>query len=62
MDEIKALPKTEIIFDFKCIEGWDQVSRWGGVKLSTSLEHYRLGNQSTGAAFRYLGLATPDKG
>src|SRR6185503_3344266 len=24
LEDIKKLPKTEIIFDFKCIEGWSQ--------------------------------------
>ena len=28
MDDIRQLPKTEIIFDFKCIEGWSQVTHW----------------------------------
>src|ERR1051325_8428471 len=30
MNDIKALPKHELIFDFKCIEGWDMVTHWGG--------------------------------
>jgi DMSO/TMAO reductase YedYZ molybdopterin-dependent catalytic subunit len=34
LDEIKVLPKTEIVFNFKCIEGWSQISHWSGVKLS----------------------------
>ena len=34
LDEIKALPKTELVFDFKCIEGWSQVTHWAGVKFS----------------------------
>ncbi len=33
LDEIKALPKTDIIFDFKCIEGWSQVTHWAGVRF-----------------------------
>ena len=46
LDEIKALPKTEIIFDFKCIEGWSQVTHWGGVRFSDFVEHYGLTDQS----------------
>src|SRR5438067_5461997 len=34
IDDIKALPKTDIVYDFKCVEGWDQISHWGGVKFS----------------------------
>ena len=56
--EIKALPKTEIIFDFKCIEGWSQVTHWGGVKFSDFVKKYNLGSQS---AMEYVGLNTPDK-
>ena len=56
--EIKALPKTEIIFDFKCIEGWSQITHWGGVKFSDFVKKYNLGSQS---AMEYVGLNTPDK-
>ena len=59
LDEIKALPKTEIIFDFKCIEGWSQVTHWGGVKFSDFVKHFGLENQSD---LPYVGLCTPDSG
>src|SRR5215218_2484970 len=39
LDEIKALPKTEMIFDFKCVEGWDQIQYWAGVKFIDFIEH-----------------------
>jgi len=58
LDEIKALPKTEIVFDFKCVEGWDQISYWGGVKFSDFIAHFKLGDQTQLA---YVGMATPDK-
>ena len=59
LDEIKALPKTEIVFDFKCIEGWSQVTHWGGVKFSDFVKKYNLTAQ---AQMNYVGLVTPDKG
>lgn len=59
LDEIKALPKTEIVFDFKCIEGWSQVSHWGGVKFSDFAKKYNL---LTEVKKNYVGLVTPDKG
>src|ERR1043166_327788 len=40
--DIKKLPKTEIIFDFKCIEGWSQVTHWGGVKFADFAKAYGL--------------------
>lgn len=58
LNEIKALPKTEIIFDFKCIEGWSQVTHWAGVKFSDLVKKYNLSSQSD---MKYVGLNTPDK-
>ncbi|HUS01518.1 MAG TPA: molybdopterin-dependent oxidoreductase, partial [Chitinophagaceae bacterium] len=46
LEEIKALPKTEIVFDFKCIEGWSQVTHWGGVKFSDFAKKYNLSSQT----------------
>ncbi|MDB5032106.1 molybdopterin-dependent oxidoreductase [Mucilaginibacter sp.] len=59
LDDLKALPKTEIIFDFKCVEGWDQIQYWGGVKFSDFITHYNLDDQ---AKLEYVGMETPDKG
>src|SRR5207253_349117 len=42
MNDIKQLPKKDLVFDFKCIEGWDQVTHWAGVPLKTFMEHYHL--------------------
>jgi len=58
LDELRALPKTEIIYDFKCVEGWDQVSYWGGVKFSDFISHYHLEEE---AKLNYVGLETPDQ-
>ena len=59
LEEIKSLPKTEIIFDFKCIEGWSQVSHWGGVRFSDFVKKYNLDEQ---ARLQFTGLITPDSG
>ncbi|MDP9229822.1 MAG: molybdopterin-dependent oxidoreductase [Bacteroidota bacterium] len=58
MEDIKKLPKTEIVFDFKCIEGWSQVTHWGGVKFSDFLKAYGLNEE---AVMNYVGLNTPDE-
>ncbi len=57
IDELKSLPKTEIIFDFKCVEGWDQIQHWGGVRFIDFIEHYNLSQE---ASMKYTGLLTPD--
>ena len=59
INDIKKLPKKELVFDFKCIEGWDQVTHWAGVPLKTFMQHYQLNGQ---AKMKYIGLVTPDKG
>ena len=58
LDDIKALPKTDIVFDFKCIEGWSQVTHWAGVRFSDFAAKYGLDVQTK---FKYGGLVTPDK-
>jgi DMSO/TMAO reductase YedYZ molybdopterin-dependent catalytic subunit len=58
LNELMALPKTEIVYDFKCVEGWDQISYWGGVKFSDFIAHYKLEEE---ARLQYVGLETPDK-
>jgi DMSO/TMAO reductase YedYZ molybdopterin-dependent catalytic subunit len=58
LDDIKALPKTEIIFDFKCIEGWSQVTHWSGATFSDFAAKYHLDLQTK---MNYVGLETPDK-
>ncbi len=58
LDEIKKLPKTEIVFDFKCIEGWSQVTHWGGVKFSDFVKYYGLEEQTQ---LQFAGFITPDE-
>jgi DMSO/TMAO reductase YedYZ molybdopterin-dependent catalytic subunit len=57
-DDIKKMPKTEIVFDFKCVEGWDQIQHWGGVKFSDFMEYLKLHDEANA---EYVGLITPDK-
>lgn len=57
LNDIKALPKTEIVFDFKCVEGWSQITHWGGVKVKDLLERLSLGDATQKG---YAGLSTPD--
>lgn len=58
LDDIKKLPKTEFVFNFKCIEGWSQITWWGGVKFSDFVKAYGLEHE---ANMKYLGLSTPDE-
>ncbi|MDX2046019.1 MAG: molybdopterin-dependent oxidoreductase [Chitinophagaceae bacterium] len=58
IEEIKQLPKTDVNFNFKCIEGWSQVTHWGGVKFSDFIQKYRLYNE---ISQKYAGMSTPDE-
>ena len=57
--ELMMLPKTELIFSFKCVEGWDQIQHWAGVKFSDFVKHYQLEEYTK---MDYVGMETPDKG
>jgi DMSO/TMAO reductase YedYZ molybdopterin-dependent catalytic subunit len=58
LDQIKEIPKTEIIYDFKCVEGWDQVQHWAGARFVDFIKHFGLEEE---AKMDYVGLETPDK-
>jgi DMSO/TMAO reductase YedYZ molybdopterin-dependent catalytic subunit len=58
LDDIKKLPRKDVIFDFKCIEGWSQVTHWAGVPLKTFMQYYHLDAQEK---LGYVGLQTVDK-
>ncbi len=58
IDEIKALPKFDIVYDFKCVEGWDQIQHWGGVRFVDFIKHFGLEAETR---LDYVGMETPDK-
>jgi len=58
LDDLKTLPKTEVVFDFKCVEGWSEVTWWGGVRFSDFMKKYNLVPQT---AMHYVGMITPDE-
>ncbi|GAA4400072.1 hypothetical protein GCM10023187_12820 [Nibrella viscosa] len=66
LDDIKALPKHDLVFNFKCVEGWSQIQHWSGARFSDFVAKYQLGtrndqpNPVTKDWFRYVGLETPD--
>ena len=58
IEELKALPKTELVYDFKCVEGWDQIQHWAGVRFIDFIDHYHLQDE---AKKQYAGFETPDQ-
>jgi len=68
MEQIRALPKTTMVTEFKCIEGWSEIVHWSGARLRDFLIAYPPMTRS-GAPFdprrpddmpEYVGLETPD--
>jgi hypothetical protein len=57
MEDIKKLPKMDLVFEFKCIEGWSQKTWWGGVKFADFIKAYGLEPE---AKMTYVGMVTPD--
>ena len=58
LDDIKKLQKIDVVFNFKCIEGWSQITWWSGVRFSEVLKHYGLEKESQ---MKFVGMNTPDE-
>jgi DMSO/TMAO reductase YedYZ molybdopterin-dependent catalytic subunit len=59
MDDIRALPRTEMITEFKCIEGWSTIWHWAGVRFSDFAAKYYGDLNSLP---KYVSMVTPDNG
>ncbi len=58
LDDIKTLPRYEMVTEFKCIEGWSTIVHWAGVRFSDFAEKYYSGGLA--ALPPYVYLTTPD--
>ncbi len=56
LEQIKSLPRTEMITQLKCIEGWSTIVHWAGVRFSDFVAHVGLTHFTD-----YVALATPDE-
>jgi len=71
LDDIKALPRTEMIAELKCIEGWSVIVQWAGVRFSDFAARFLPktidGSQPDIAdhpekLVPYVSISTPDRG
>ena len=71
LEDVKALPRVEMVTEFKCIEGWSVVVRWAGARLADFATRYGLATRSgkppaapegPDDLARYVALETPDGG
>lgn len=60
MDDLRRLPHRELVTQFKCIEGWSQIVRWGGVRLADFINAYPPARSPEGRRPRYIYMETPD--
>ncbi len=68
LDDIKKLPRTEMVTEFKCIEGWSTIVHWAGVRFSDfikaypplSFENERQDGRPKDLA-PFVSMATPDE-
>jgi hypothetical protein len=59
MSDLAELPKVSFCTEFKCIEGWSQVTQWGGYRLRDLIERYPPA-LINGREPRYVYMETPD--
>lgn len=71
MDDIRALTRTEMTTELKCIEGWSTIVNWAGVRFSDFVAKYSPQTRSGSPADisnnpqdlpAYVSLVTPDRG
>ena len=60
LDDLKKLPRTEMITEFKCIEGWSTIVHWAGVRFSDFAMHYS-GKVRPEDLPPFVSLTTPDE-
>jgi DMSO/TMAO reductase YedYZ molybdopterin-dependent catalytic subunit len=58
LSDIQALPKQEMITNFCCIEGWNNVAHWGGARFSDFTRRYFPPGH---ALPDYVYMSTPDE-
>jgi len=60
MEDLARFPKQDFVTEFKCIEGWSEVVRWGGVRLRDFLDAYPPAKGADGSVPKYVYMETPD--
>jgi hypothetical protein len=58
-EDLAQLPKVEFATEFKCVEGWSQITQWGGYRLRDLIEAYPP-EKVKGREPRYVYMETPD--
>lgn len=59
MEDLLALPRHELVTQFKCIEGWSEIVHWAGVRMADFMDAYPP-QLIDGKEQRYVYMETPD--
>jgi len=58
LDDLRALPFTQQVTQFKCIEGWSQITSFGGARFADFLKAYPPQLNPDGSLPRYVTMET----
>jgi len=70
LKDVLALPRQDLVMEFKCVEGWSEVMHFGGVRFFDFVSRFGLATRSGRGPdpagnpkdlYRYVYLATPDE-
>ncbi len=59
LSDLAVLPKKELVTEFKCVEGWSQITHWAGYRLRDFIDAYPP-EKINGRDPRYVYMETPD--
>ena len=60
LHDLLQLPRQDLVTEFKCVEGWSQVARWGGIRFADLLRAYPPARNAAGKLPRYVYMETPN--
>ena len=56
LDDVKALPRHEMITELRCIEGWSIIVQWAGARLADLVAKYPPTEKP-----QFIAMSTPDR-
>jgi DMSO/TMAO reductase YedYZ molybdopterin-dependent catalytic subunit len=68
LDDLRSLPRVEMVTELKCVEGWSVPVLWAGARLADFAAKFGLASrdarpgelsQSPSELFRYVQMSTP---
>jgi Oxidoreductase molybdopterin binding domain len=60
MANITRLPAHDLVTEFKCVEGWSQITHWSGVRMADFIDAYPPTRKPDGSLPRYVYMETPN--